>query len=314
MARDFSLAIVKWDQKAGGILQYAFPKITISNNTAMNLYNMHRMTETNPNFGTLRLKLENGERYNVATFFTGYGASTSPDGFTANYGKNTIGVAERVFCLFLPTDVKPELYDEALIKITSRVVLDPDIMHRKIDKIAGMIKKGEMIKDPVKLYGYLEKYLDRTLGLSAQQEAVAWSHEVKALHYLIQDKKEHIHELTINPAKSAYVCDQQRLADAEEQKKEIQDLLKQITSLSAEKEMIESIDDQKDMVIEQLKEDYKKIFGTLTGQIQLLENEINGITESTQGLVNDLNTALADKINTIQELKNQLEDLKSASA
>ena len=209
--------------------------------------------------------------------------------------------------------MKPELYDEALIKITSRVVLEPEVMHRKVDTIAGMIKKAEIIRDPVRLYGYLEKYLDQTLGLTDAQEAVAWSHEVKALHYLLGDKKEHIHELTINPAKTAYVCDQKRLADAEEQKKQIQDLIQQVTSLSAEKEMIETIDDQKDMVIDQLKEDYKKIFGTLTGQIQLLENEINGITESTQGLVNDLNTALANKINEIDELKAEIKRLKSGT-
>ena len=40
MSRNFSLAIVKWDQKEGGVLEYAFPKMHVSNNTAMNLYNM----------------------------------------------------------------------------------------------------------------------------------------------------------------------------------------------------------------------------------------------------------------------------------
>jgi hypothetical protein len=311
MTDKFSLACILWDQKLGGVLQRAKPYMQVSDKTAMNLYNMHRVTNVNPAFGTIKVKLESGDQFNVCSFFTGYGGSTSPDGFTANYGKNIIGVAERVICLFLTPDVRAEDYEEVLAKIGSRIVIDVAGMNQRIDVIGDLIAKIDLIKKPDKLFEYLEKYLDSSLGLNAELNAVARFHEVKALHYMLLDKKEHIKELTINPAKTAFVRDQQKIAETEEQKKQIQLLIQQITELSMQKSMVEMNDSEKDDVISTLKSDYIKIFGTLTEQIQSLQDELNGITESTQGLVNDLNVALREKIKKVQDLDAELKSLKS---
>ncbi|MBD3351375.1 MAG: hypothetical protein GF364_07800 [Candidatus Lokiarchaeota archaeon] len=309
--KEFALAVILWNQKLGGEVEAVSPKIRITDNTAMNLYNMHRMTETKPSFGTIKLKLENGEQYNVVTFFTGYGASTSPDGYTGHYGKNIIGISEKVIALFLPYKMKSREYEETLAKIAARIVLDVSMITERVENLAKIIEKSQLIKKPNELYQYLEKYIDSTLGLSAAEASIAKSNEVKALHYLIQDKKEEIKELTINPAKTAYVSDQKKIAQATEQKQNIQKLIEQVTDLSMQKSLIEMKESEKEMRIEELKADYVKIFGTLTEQIQLLESEINGITESTQGLVNDLNNALADKISQIQNLKEEIKTLKT---
>lgn len=311
MVDKFCLAVILWDQKLGGVLQRSRPYMNISDSTSMNLYNMHRVSNVNPAFGTIKIKLESGDHFNVCSFFTGYGASTSPDGFTGNYGKNIIGVAERVICLFLPQDVKAEDYEEVLAKISARIVIDMDGMNQRIDRIGDLLSKADLIRKPDKLYEYLDNYLDNSLGLTAEQSAVARFLEVKALHYLLIDKKEHIKELTINPAKTAFIRDQQKIAETEEQKKQIQMLIKQITELSMAKTECEMHDSEKDEIIATLKADYVKIFGTLTDQIGALQEELNGITESTQGLVNDLNIALAEKIKRIQELENELKTIKS---
>ncbi len=65
-------------------------------------------------------------------------------------------------------------------------------------------------------------------------------------------------------------------------------------------------DNEKDELIETMKADYIKIFGTLTDQIMQLENELKNISESTQSFVDDLNGALSEKIARIQELEEQL--------
>jgi len=72
--------------------------------------------------------------------------------------------------------------------------------------------------------------------------------------------------------------------------------------------MCESSTMQKDEEIETLKADYIKIFGTLTDQIMQLEEEIKGITESTQGLIADLNNALAEKIQKIRQLEDHIKN------
>ena len=70
--------------------------------------------------------------------------------------------------------------------------------------------------------------------------------------------------------------------------------------------MIEMADNEKDELIETMKTDYIKIFGTLTDQMANLENELKNIAESTQGLVNDLNVALSEKITLVQESEEQI--------
>jgi hypothetical protein len=309
MNEKFAFVSILWDQKLGGVVEACSPKITVSSAIAMNLYNMHRVTNVEPNFGRIMLKLEDGQQYNVCTFFTGYGMSTSPDGFTGNYasgGKNIVGVSEHVMCLFLPTEVKAEEYDEVLAKISSRAVLNIEELRKTVEKIGDIIKNSNAIMKKTDLYQYLEKNLDIQLGYSAIQTARANALEVKALHYMIVDKNQYIRELTINPAKTAYVTDQKKIADAKESKDQIQKLINQVTQLSVQKDTYESTTVQKDEEIETLKADYIKIFGTLTDQIIQLEEEIKGITESTQGLLGDLNNALAAKIQKVRELEDQI--------
>ena len=74
--------------------------------------------------------------------------------------------------------------------------------------------------------------------------------------------------------------------------------------------MTEAVTSQQQETIETLKADYVKIFGTLTEQIMTLENELGAIKESTQGLLHDLNNSLAQKIKKIQELEQELEEIK----
>jgi len=255
--------------------------------------------------------LESGDQYNVCTFFTGFGASTSPDGFTANYGKNVIGIAERVICLFLPYALKAGNYDQILAKIASRILLSRQLIPKRIQIAVELVNKSGKIKKPKELLEYLELKLDSKLKLSVNEIAEANRNEVKCLRRIIADQKDHIKELTINPAKTALFRDSQKLAAAEKERKKLNDLINKMTLLSSQKEMTEAINEQKDEVIATLKSDYVKIFGTLTDQILALENEIKGISESTQGLVNDLNRILAEKIQRINELESEIKTLKA---
>jgi len=287
-----SICVIKWDQKKGGIIEAIWPDINISERTSMNIYNMHRVKSTLPSFGFLRMKLENGEEFNVCSFFSGLG-STHTDGFTFDYSKNAIGVAERVVCLFLPQNINSEEYELVLSKIASRILLSPSLINSFVRKLSEKMSDFN-ISNSNELLESLEKNIDKILGLDFENAIVASNLELKILHILIKEKNNIIKELTLNPVKSALVRDQQKLAAAEEQKKEIQELIKQITEISFQKDMLEMKQSEKDLIIEQLKADYVKIFGTLTDQINLLDAEIAGITESTQALINDLNQVLAE--------------------
>ncbi len=216
----FAMALILWDQKLGGVLEAVQPKMTISSKITMNIYNMHRIRQTDPRFGSIRLKLDNGENYSVLTFFTGYGASTSPDGFTGNYGSE-FGLAERVFAMMLPMNVKISDYEEIWGKICSRLLLDEDSIPDKMKIAYDLVKNSALLENPKELGKFLDKYIDQKLGLSPQDIAEARGYEVKTLHYIIQDKKEHIEELRINPAGQAACIDQQAIADAEAKEKEI---------------------------------------------------------------------------------------------
>jgi len=198
----FSLACIIWDQKKGGVLGHASPHINVSSANAMNLYNMHRVITTNPSFGSIKIRLDNGDQYSVCSFFTGFGMSTSPDGFTGNYGKNTIGVAERVICLFLPYECKPSDYDEALAKIASRLVLDVEKMNDRIDAIANLIKGSNKIEACEDINDIIDNNMDVTLNLTPEEKELAHTYQVKALHYLIVDQKEHIKELSTTVEKA----------------------------------------------------------------------------------------------------------------
>jgi len=291
-------------------LEAVAPNLNVSSKTTMNIYNMHRIRRTGPSYGSIRLKLDNGERYNVLTFFTGFSGSTSPDGFTGDYGSE-FGIAERVIALFLPMDVKTQEYEEILAKLSSRIVINSEKIEENIDIAGNLVKKSGLIPKPDELYDFLESHLDRKLSLSETEIKDAKHYEVKALHYLLEEKKDIIQDLRINPAKSALKIDQQKLDSAEKKEKKIKDLINKMQAINTEKQMTEALSSQQQETIDQLKEDYKVIFGTLTEQIMMLENELGAIKESTQGLVTDLNNALAEKIQKIDDLKAEVKKLKA---
>jgi hypothetical protein len=302
-------ACIKWDQKLGGVVEAVYPNLRITPNSAMNIYNLHRMRQTGPSFGSIRLSLEGGEKFNVASFFSGFGY-TSPDGFTGTTGKNAIGIAEKVFCLFLPMDVKSQAYEEILARVSARMLTNINKISDRVKEIQKLIEMSALVKKPEELLEFLEKNLDRKLGIKGDELANANFYEVKALHYMVLDKREHIKELTINPAQTAFCIEEDKIAKANTNQQEIKDLIAKVQNVSSQKDITEAVSSQKDEMIEQLKMDYVKIFGTLTDQIMQLENEIKGISESTQAFVTDLNTALAQKIGKISELEEELQQLK----
>ena len=220
MADKFLIAVIAWDQKEGGILEAVQPKLRLTSKTTMNIYNMHRIRRTGPSYGAIRLKLNNGERYNVLTFFTGYGGSTSPDGFTGNYGCE-FGVAERVLAMFLPMDVKSSEYEEVIARLGSRIFLEEEGIEDRVKICGDLVKNSGSIKKADGIFKILESHLDRKLGLSTEDKCLAFEYESKALRYLVEEKLDTIQDLRINPAQSAASFDQKKIADAEEKEKEI---------------------------------------------------------------------------------------------
>jgi hypothetical protein len=202
MGNNFSVACIIWDQKKGGVLGHASPHINVSSAVAMNLYNMHRVITTKPSFGSIKIRLDNGDQYSVCSFFTGFGMSTSPDGFTGNYGKDTIGVAERVIALFLPYECKPSDYDEALAKIASRLVLDVEKLNERMDLISNLIKSSNRIEACEDINDIIDKQMDVALLLTPEEKELAHSYQIRALHYLIMDQKDHINELSVTVEKA----------------------------------------------------------------------------------------------------------------
>jgi hypothetical protein len=301
------LIVIKWDQKAGGMQEYTYPRFTMRGQDCMNIYQMHRVSAGNkaaaiPNFGNLKVRADSGEYFNIVSFFSGFGG-TSPDGFTGNYGKETVGISEKVIGLLIPNDAKAQEYEEVLAKISARILIDIPNMDKRVQGIGALIEKSGLIKKPAELMTYLDSNMDRQLGLSKEDQITAFRNEAKALHYMLVDKLALIKELSINPAGMAYSRDAGRIADAQAQKNQLQAMINQITQ---QKAISEAVGQAKDEEIAQLKEDYIKIFGTLTDQILQLESEIKGISESTQSLLQDLNVALAEKIAANQRLEEEL--------
>ena len=299
---------IKWDQKLGGVLEYTYPSFVLKDKDCMNIYQMHRVSAGNkaaaiPNFGNLKIKSESGEYFNVVSFFSGFGG-TSPDGFTANYGKETVGISEKVLCLFIPMEAKASDYEEVLARLAARVLLDTKNMENRVKQVGKLVEQSNLIAKPLDLYKFLEQNLDRSLGISKDDLINAFQNEAKALHYMMAEKNATIKDLTINPAGRAYCQDANRIQEAKESRNQLQAMITQITSLSVSS-------NQKDEQINQLKEDYIKIFGTLTDQILQLENELKGISDSTQALVSDLNVVLAEKIARIQQLEEQIKFIQN---
>jgi len=206
-------------------------------------------------------------------------------------------------------EIKSQEYWEILMKISARILLSQDGIGTRMEKITKLITRSALIDKVDQLREYLESNMDRELGLKAEDLAIVNDLEVKGLHHYVLDLRDQIKHLTINPAATAFQADAQKIAQAKEDQQKIRELLTQINQLSTQKSVIEAVDTQKDELIETMKQDYIKIFGTLTDQIMQLESEIKGISESTQGLLQDLNTALAEKIRYIQELEEQVKTL-----
>jgi molybdopterin converting factor small subunit len=311
MSNKIQLIVIKWDQKQGGVQEAAYPPIKIQSKDAMNIYNLHRTTSILPSFASVRINLENGQQYNVCSFFSGFGG-TSPDGFTGNYGKDKIGISEKVIGLFLPMDFKSSAYWEILMKVAARILISAIDIPKRLEKIVKCIEKSGLFEKPKELGEYLDEKLDLELTINPADQKKVFEFESKGLHYLISDLQDQIKDLTINPAATAYKDNKQRISQAQEEQQSIKDLLGQITQLSTQKTIIESVDSEKDELIETMKADYIKIFGTLTDQIVQLEEELKNISESTQSLVDDLNQALAEKIARVQELEEQIKTLNAA--
>ncbi len=229
MANKIELVLIKWDQKLGGVQEGCFPQIQLQSKDAMNIYNLHRSTSVFPGFASVRLSLENGQQYNVCRFLSGFGG-TSPDGFTGNYGKNIIGISEKVVGLFLPMDFKSADYWEILMRIASRVLVSPSDFSKRVEKIVRCIEKSNLFDKPEELLEYLSTKLDTEMGLNPADQRKALDLEVKGLHYLALDLKDQVKDLTINPAGKAFVADQQRISQAKEEQENIRTLLDQITS------------------------------------------------------------------------------------
>ncbi len=297
------IIILKWDQKIGGILEHQFPKFPFPDNQCMNIYNMHRMRSKSPGYGNLSIKLDNGESYSCVTFYSGFGEG----GFGANYGENVIGTSERVIALFLDKGFNPPDYEEILAIIAAHVLADSEKIGESLEKIGKFINSTRLLAKPKELYNKLNSDLAKEMALSPEQQLKVKELELKANKARINDLKELIQELRINPAKMAFCDDSDRMIENE---KKIKALNAQIAALTAQKQMSESIGAQKEDLLQQLKNDYIVIFGTLTNQINLLENELMQIKNSTQSLVQDLNTILAEKIAENEALKKELQDLK----
>ena len=297
------IIILKWDQKLGGVLEYQYPKFEFPDNQCMNIYNMHRMRSKAPGYGNLSIKLDNGTAYSCVTFYSGFGEG----GFGANYGEHVIGISERVIALFLDKGLNPSDYEEILACIAAYILMDSENIGTRLEKIGAFINSTRLLSKPKELYSKLSSELPKELDLTSDQQIIMKDLELKANKARINDLKDRVQELRINPAKNAYCEESDRMIEYE---KRIKALNMQIAALTAQKQMSESIVAQKEDLLQQLRNDYVATFGTLTNQINLLENELMQIKESTQGLVNDLNSVLAEKIAKNEALKKELQDMK----
>lgn len=295
------IAILRWDQKTGGVIEFLYPKFTIQDNHVMNIYNMHRMRSKTPGFGNLSIKLDNNESFSCITFYSGFGEG----GFGGNYGDHVIGISEKVVVLFLDKSLNAKEYEETLSILSSFLLIDQENLNDRLQKIGKIINDSKTVNDPANLNKMLYESLPSKLKLSSEQLLHVKEIEVMISKAYINDLKELIKDLRVNPVSSAFSNQKDHMVEYD---KRIKTLTEQIQKLTVQKEISATIDTQKDEIIEDLKKDYVVIFGTLTDQIQALDNELKEIQISTQSFVNDLNKALADKIAEnevlVQRLKN----------
>jgi len=322
----FQIAIIEWDQKLGGRMTYVAPdkSFSLTSGEAMNIYNMHRIRRTEPNFGTLSLRVSNGKKYRISSFFSGYGMSTSPDGFTGNYGQNIIGLAEKIVCLFLPNDINGEAYFNLLGLISSRLLLNAENLSFRVDAVAKILHNSQKLEKPNELLLYLqdERYgLDSQLKLGKDEISQAYELEAKILHYLIKEQFNRIQELRFNAASSMGVIDSSPvLNEIQKYKNKISELEGVIKEKDTQIQLLEMYKKQKRQLekqIRQLKAGSRGDFSMgldgsspkikeLEEKNRVLEAELQGVKESTQGLLNDLRGIIQQKEQEIADLKKRI--------
>lgn len=331
----FQVAIIEWDQKLGGRLTYVAPdkSFTLTSGEAMNIYNMHRIRRTEPNFGTLSLRVSNGKRYRISSFFSGYGMSTSPDGFTGNYGQNIIGLAERIVCLILPQDKNGEAFFNPLALISARILLDADKVGLRVDQIAKYLIESQLLEKPDDLLVRMqdERFgLDSKLQLTQSEISKAFELEAKILHYLIKDQFKKIQELKFNAASSMGAMDSTPVLDEiQKYKGKISELENVIKERDTQIQLLQTYKKQKIQMERELRQLKAGASGAGSGmgsgmssgmgsgadpnrvaeleeKNRQLESELKNVKDSTQSLLDDMRRIIMQKDQEIAGLKERL--------
>ena len=359
MGESFQIVNIRWDQKIGGILECSAPmkNFKISAKETTNLYQMHRLRfqygNGIPNFGLIKLDI-NEKAHNICSFFSGFGGSTSPDGYTANYGDDIVGIAERVVCILLPPKTNASKYIMSLGIISSRLLIDPNKMEERVNKLTSIIKKSNLISKPNKLFEYLDGELDDELELSENEKIVASMNEKKIWRYYIAELSESGNngentssEKALRELKSKIKKLEKNMDDVTTQR----DLLKisNKTLIETNTKLINGEDIESEVITLEFEDDASRnrdlestdeqigILGdmaeinTLIKQLEskndetikspkkrsikiniekeentVLKKQLENMTESMRGLVEDLNQALIEKTNEsrIAEIEN----------
>lgn len=301
------LAIIRWDQKVGGVLEAQYPNFDIGDQQCMNIYSLHRMRKTEPSIAHFKVE---ADKLNQLSIFSGFGEG----GYGGTGGTTHVGVPERVLSIMLPMNWNTREFERVAVFLFSRVLLFRHDFASGLKGIGKVIASCKQERDPAALLAHLQERLDSALKLSPDQQIRARDFETKLLYYWIQDLKEDIEDMRLRPASTAGGGQTQKLIDDLKKKEEtIAQLTKQIvefTMQGSQAEIDTSLDEQlqqKDARIQQMQMDYVEIFGKLTEQLNQQQEEINAISESTQAFVNDLNAALRQKIQQVQDLKEQLQ-------
>ncbi len=281
--------------------------------TETKLINIHKISlPTQPNFRNFRLVLESGKKYSIISFYTGTNT-------------NFIGAPERILSLFLSGSAKVSNYDEVLAFIASRIFYDENKrkIGDRIKLINECVKKSTKIMQYSPLYDYLELNLDKKLGLFTSEITKANLIKLRTLHFVIKNNKKMINNLTIKPAITAYANSAAKIRLAKDHQLEIKTLINklesaQIKQFEGVKTNYTGTEDEKDllinkqgMAISELKSDTKIIIGKLMDEINSLDEEIKEISEGTEGLIDELNSGMRDKIAKIMELEEELMKLKA---
>ncbi|GAB4312085.1 MAG: hypothetical protein Kow0069_12720 [Promethearchaeota archaeon] len=305
------LALIKWDQKLGGVLEATHPRFELPANTCMNVYQLHRMRKTEPSIGHYKSE---ADQINQVSVFSGFGAG----GFGGTGGDSHVGVPERVLSVLLPMGARSRDYEAVAVFLLSRLLVfrpslrEPDGFQNGIRKLGELLERTGLQDKPVELFRRLEATADDALRLSAEQRVEALTFENRLLRYWIADLQADLEEVTLRPASAVMDKSQQYLEELKKKEELIAQLTRQVVEFSArgaeaqapvnEDEVIQQQAEQ----IRQMQQDYVEIFSKLTDQLNQQQEEINAISESTRALVEDLNVALREKIQEVQRLREEL--------